>query len=58
MVYKYILIVVDLFLESKVLVEKVVFMVCLYNVKVFLIYVDVNYFDFYIGLIDVNFGDM
>lgn len=58
MVYKYIFIVVDFFLESKVLVEKVVFMVCFYNVKVFLIYVDVNYFDLYIGFIDVNLGDM
>lgn len=58
MVYKYIFIVVDFFLESKVLVEKAVFMVCFYNVKVFLIYVDVNYFDLYIGFIDVNLGDM
>ncbi|RXK33994.1 universal stress global response regulator UspA [Arsenophonus endosymbiont of Bemisia tabaci Asia II 3] len=58
MAYKHILITVDLFPESKVLVDKAVSMAKPYNAKVSLIHVDVNYSDLYTGLIDVNIGDM
>lgn len=58
MAYKHILVTVDLSPESKVLVDKAVYMAKPYNAKVSLIHVDVNYSDLYTGLIDVNLGDM
>lgn len=52
--YKYILVVVDFFEESFVLLCKGVGFVEKCGVKLFVIYVDVNFFDLYIGLIDIN----
>lgn len=58
MSYKHILVAVDLSPESSVLVEKAVSMAKPYKAKISLIHVDVDYSDFYTGLIEVNFGDM
>lgn len=58
MAYQHILIAVDLSPESKILMEKAISMARLYNAKVSLIHINVNYSDLYTGLIDVSLGNM
>ncbi len=58
MTYKHILVAVDLSPESNILVQKAISIASPYKAKVSLIHVDVNYSDLYVGLIDVNLGDM
>lgn len=57
MTYKHLLIAVGLSPESQLLVKKAVSLARPYNTKIFLIHVDINYTDLYIGLIDVNISD-
>ncbi|MGV3345241.1 universal stress protein UspA [Enterobacteriaceae bacterium LUAb1] len=58
MVYKHILVAVDLSPESKILVEKAVSVAKSGETRLSLIHVDVSYSDLYTGLIDVNLGNM
>ncbi|WP_392561639.1 universal stress protein UspA [Orbus sturtevantii] len=58
MVYKHILVAVDLSPESDILVEKAVSMARPYNAKISLIHVGINYSDLYTGLVDISMNDM
>lgn len=57
MAYKHILVAVDRFAESRPLMDKAVSLARLYNAKLSLIHVDVEYTDLYTGLFDVNLSE-
>ncbi|KAI96601.1 universal stress global response regulator UspA [Haemophilus influenzae] len=58
MMYKHILVAVDLSEESPVLLKKAVGIAKRHDSKLSIIHVDVNFSDLYTGLIDVNMSSM
>lgn len=56
MLYKHILVAVDLSKTSKILIEKAIFIAKPYKTKISIIHVNLNYSDIYTGLIKIDFN--